>query len=36
MACPWPVFERIAVAAIDRECVGNGSGAPPKRIESMR
>lgn len=36
MACPWPVFERLAAAAIDRECVGNGSASRPKRIESMR
>jgi 4-phytase/acid phosphatase len=36
MACPWPVFERIAAAAIDRECVGDGSTTPKKRIESMR
>jgi len=36
MACPWPVFERIAASVIDRECVGSGSTAPKKRIESMR
>jgi len=36
MACPWPVFERIAASAIDRECVGSGSAAPKKRTESMR
>ncbi|MDP9267093.1 MAG: histidine-type phosphatase [Acidobacteriota bacterium] len=32
MACPWPVFERIAAAAIDRECVGGGSATAQKRI----